>query len=187
MAFVFLIAIWELFSLSTEFSGGQKKQESHEKYVATFSGMFHFCLRTFVNNVKTMPEILIENVSLRLPIASSRSGWPRGKQRCQCSCIYIWRAKSKCYFHDASAWITLRCFGKFISADQGSLSFLRQATSCTALFGLKKSCISSLNTNKTVTLNRPSANTLFSKEEYWHLIWETVPFDNDIKKFLSLL
>lgn len=165
MVFVFLIATWELFSLSSEFSRGWEKQESHEKYFAPFRGTFHFCLRTFINSVKTMPEISIENVSLKLPIASNNSEWPGGKQCCQCSRIYIWRAKSKWYFHNARAWITLRCFGKFISTDQGPLSFLRQATSCTPFFGLKKKIYNSLNTNKTVTVNKPSANALFSKEE----------------------
>lgn len=131
MAFVFLIAILQLFSLSTEFSGGWEKQESHMKYIAMFSDTFHFCLRTFVNNVKCMPEILIENADLKLPIASCISGWPRGRQSCQCSCIYIWTATSKWYFHNASDSITLRCFGKSISTDQASFSFLRQATSCT--------------------------------------------------------
>lgn len=131
IAFVFLIATLESFSLSTEFLGSWEKQESPKKYIATFSGTFHPCLRSFVNNVKTMPEILVENVSLKLPIASCISGWPEGKLYCQCSCIYIWRATSKWYFHNAWNWITLRCFGKPIIRDEDSLFFLKRATSCT--------------------------------------------------------
>lgn len=124
---------WLLFqsSLSTEFLGNWEKQESHKKCISTFNGTFQPCLRIFVNNVKPMPEILIENVSLKLRIASCINRWPEGKQYCQCSCIYIWRAKSKWYFHNAWKWITLRCFGEPITTDQDSLSFLRQATSCT--------------------------------------------------------
>lgn len=31
-----------------------------------------------------------------------------------------------------------------------------------------KNCTSYLNTNKTVILNKPSANIIFSKKEFWH-------------------
>lgn len=161
MTFIFLIAILESFSLSAEFLGSWEKQRCHKKYIVTFSSTFHPHLRPFVNNVKIMPEILIENVSLELPIASCINGCLEGKQYCQCSCIFIQRAKSKWYFYNAWNWITLSCFGKPITTDQDSLSILKQVTSCTHFW--IKSCISFLNTNKTVTL-KPSVNMLFFRK-----------------------
>lgn len=75
-------AKWILTNLSAEFSGNKKNEGVQDKYIATLSAIFHLCLGTFVNDIKTMPEILIENISLKLPVASCVSEWLKGKPYC---------------------------------------------------------------------------------------------------------
>lgn len=42
----------------------------HEKYILTFITAFYPCIQTFTSNIKTMPAILINNMSLKILIAT---------------------------------------------------------------------------------------------------------------------
>lgn len=45
-------------------------EKIHEKYIPTFITAFYPCIQIFTSNIKTMPAILMNNMSLKILIAT---------------------------------------------------------------------------------------------------------------------